>query len=398
MHIGVDATCWHNTRGYGRHARALLRTLVERDASNRYTFFSDVADPAEPMPPTVDIHLLHTDNPTALAASADGHRSVRDMWRMSRALSTPDLDVLLFPTVYSYVPVWSPAKKVVIIHDVIAETFPQLTIPNRTARLFWNTKVTLGRWQADAIVTVSDYSKQCIVEHFKIAPESVFVVGEAGDPVFHVLDDPTPTPGLQTLGITEGRRYAVYVGGFGPHKNLEALVAAFADLAVQDAFSDVQLVLVGAYKKEVFYSYADTIRRQIEARGIEDRVVFTGFLPDDALVVLLNLATVLVLPSLMEGFGLPAVEAAACGCPVIATTASPLPGLLGEGGLYIDPGDTCALTQALQRVLGSASLRQQMRRSGLAAAGALTWEAAARQMMNVLDHLATPEALSAQPA
>ena len=231
MRIGVDATCWQNMRGYGRHARALLSALVQLDAENHYTFFMDSLENSETLPHQAEVRLVRTFTPTAVAASSTSHRSARDVWQMSRAMSAPKFDLLFFPTVYSYVPVYSRAKKVVMIHDVIAESFPELTIPKRSARLFWNAKVALGRWQADAIVTVSEYSRQGIVQHFRIAPERVSVVGEASDPIFRVLDDPRPSARLSSLGIEADGRLVVYVGGFGPHKNLERLVAAFAGLA-----------------------------------------------------------------------------------------------------------------------------------------------------------------------
>jgi glycosyltransferase involved in cell wall biosynthesis len=274
-----------------------------------------------------------------------------------------------------------------MIHDIIAETFPQLTLPKLTARLFWKAKVGLGRRQADAIVTVSDYSRQGIMERFNLSADQVFVVGEASDPVFRVIDGARLTPHLQSLGINGADRIVVYVGGFNPHKNLEPLITAFAKLASRPELSDVRLVMVGEYKKEVFHSYFNTIKQQVDTLGIADKVVFTGYMPDDELVILLNLATVSVLPSLMEGFGLPAVEAAACGCPIIATTASPLPALLGEGGLYINPSRPEELEAALALVLESDSLRQRMRESGIEAASKLTWEAAARQMMNLMNRL-----------
>ena len=121
----------------------------------------------------------------------------------------------------------------------------------------------------------------------------------------------------------------------------------------------------------------------MKALKLEDRVIFTGFLADEDLVVLLNMARVLVLPSLMEGFGLPAVEAAACGCPVIATNASPLEGLLGEAGIYIQPTED-EIVRALDEVLSSAERRARMSEQALRAAQRLTWEHAARQMMNVI--------------
>lgn len=384
MRIAVDATCWHNTRGYGRHARALLRTLVKLDRDNAYTFILDAPPQGEPLPPEAECRLVTSSTPTAVAASANGRRSLRDMWRMSRALSAPEYDVVIFPTVYSFVPVWSRARKVVLIHDVIAEKYPHLTVPNWTARLFWKAKVALGRRQAHALVTVSEHSKRGITEYFRVAPERVHVVGEASDPAFRVLEHPEPTARLGELGLDGPGRTVVYVGGFNPHKNLETLVAAFAGITTRPDLDEVRLVLVGEYKNEVFHSYYGTIRRQAEELGLGNRVVFTGFLPDDELAVLLNRATVLALPSLLEGFGLPAVEAAACGCPVIATTASPLPDLLGQGGLFVSPTDGAGWERALLEVLRSPELRAKMREEGLAAARRLTWDEAARRMMAVL--------------
>jgi glycosyltransferase involved in cell wall biosynthesis len=384
MRIGVDATCWQNMRGYGRHARALLSALVRLDSENHYTFFMDSRENSETLPHKAEARLVRTFTPTTVAASSTGHRSARDMWRMSWAMSSPDFDLLLFPTVYSYVPVFSRAKKIVMIHDVIAERYPDLTLPRRAARLFWRIKVLLGRWQADAIVTVSDYSRQAILQYFNIPRERVFVVGEASDPIFRVLDHPLPTSSLQSLGIEANGRFIVYVGGFSPHKNLEALVTVFAALASRPAFSDVRLVMVGEYGREVFHSYFGTIKKQAEMLGIIDHIIFTGYLSDEELVILLNLSTVLVLPSLMEGFGLPAVEAAACGCPVIATIASPLPTLLGDSGLYVDPANHNDLELALIRVLESERLRQRMRAAGIVAASRLTWDAAAQQLIELM--------------
>jgi glycosyltransferase involved in cell wall biosynthesis len=376
--IAVDATCWHNRRGYGRHARALLRALIGLDSASRYTLFLDSTGPAEPTPAGCDVRLVQASVPAVQAASAEGSRSVADMWRMSRALSSSEFDVVLFPTIYSFVPVLSRARKLVMMHDVIAETFPQLTVPRPAARLFWNIKVALGRMQADALITVSDYSKQEILRRFGGDPSHVHVVGEAADPVFRKLEHVCQGPNLKKLGLDGARQTVVYLGGFSPHKNLEALVNAFARLR-----SDALLVMVGDASGDAFHTYYGTIAARVEELGLNDRVVFTGFLSDEDLVVLLNLATVLVLPSLMEGFGLPAVEAAACGCPVIATKASPLPGLLGEAGVFIEPTED-EIVRALEMVLSSTEMRARMQEQALKAAARLTWDQAARQMMDVI--------------
>jgi glycosyltransferase involved in cell wall biosynthesis len=383
LKIAVDATCWHNRRGYGRHARALLRALVRLDRKARYTLFVDSEEPAEPLPEQCEVRLLRASVPTVQAASANGRRTIKDMWRMSRALSAAEFGAVLFPTIYSYVPVLSRARKLVMMHDVIAETFPQLTVPRFSARVFWNAKVAVGRMQADALITVSDYSRDCILRRFGGDPNRIHVVGEAADPIFHKLDRACPTSRLKQLGLDGSSRIVVYLGGFSPHKNLIALVNAFASVSARREFSDLRLAMVGDNSSDAFHTYFGEVAARVEALGLRDRVVFTGFLKDEDVVALLNLAKALVLPSLMEGFGLPAVEAAACGCPVIATKASPLEGLLGGAGIYIDPRED-EMVRALERILSSEDLLSRMSAQALRAARRLTWDHAARQMMDVI--------------
>jgi glycosyltransferase involved in cell wall biosynthesis len=218
---------------------------------------------------------------------------------------------------------------------------------------------------------------------FKIAPHNVRVIGEAPSPIFKRLENPER---IDPLGgrLPEGGRKVVYIGGFGPHKNLTRLLEVFARLITHQELGDIYLLMVGEYQSEVFYSVYSELQKQIAELGIEQRVVFTGYLPDEELVVLLNQAEVLVLPSLLEGFGLPAVEAAACGCPVVATKFSPLPDLLGDGGLYFNPLDSNELEVALIRVLTSKILRQEMSTAGLKAAQELTWDRAALALRELI--------------
>jgi glycosyltransferase involved in cell wall biosynthesis len=388
MNIAVDATCWPNTRGYGRHARALLTHLVRLDGENRYTFVTDWPAAAPAPPPGVVHREVAATTPTAAAAVAGGRRSIRDVMRVSRALSDPSFTLVLFPTIYTYVPILSRAKKLIFFHDAIAASFPALTFATRGARLLWRMKERLGLWQADAVITVSAFSRGQIAARFGMPAERIFVVGEAADPIFRVFDHPQVTARLKPLEL-ETRRVVVYLGGFGPHKNLPLLLRSFGALARDPAFADVRLLLVGEYEREAFYSEQAALRQQVQELGLDARVCFTGYLPDEDLVVLLNLATVLVLPSLVEGFGLPAVEAAACGCPVIATRQSPLPQLLGEGALYIDPHDPEDLWRALVELLESETKRERIRVAGLESASRLTWEGAAHQLLAIIRDVGT---------
>jgi glycosyltransferase involved in cell wall biosynthesis len=389
MIIGVDATSWQNNRGFGRYARSLLTTLTKLDQDNRYVFLLDSTEQTDAISDRVEKRFVQASMPTTQAASATSRRSIGDMWRMSRALGDPKFDLLFYPTIYSYVPVISRARKLVIIYDVIADKYPSLTFSKLSSRLFWKTKVALGLRQAQAILTISDYSRDRIAEHFKLDPDRIQVIGTAGDTVFRVIRDPVlspqSTPFLSALNLPLDYPLVIYVGGFGPHKNLDNMIDVFGKLVAQPAHSDTRLVMVGEYQKEVFYSEYHHLATRIDELGLNGRVIFTGYLPDDELVVLLNLSTLLVLPSYMEGFGLPAVEAAACGCPVIATKESPLPSLMGDACIYIDPYQPSELLEAFNEVLGSESKQQEMRSAGIAAAAGLTWDAAARQLLNIIN-------------
>ena len=384
MHIGVDATCWQLPSGFGRHTRCLLTALRQIDIDNQYTLFTDSPAASAELSAIGPVRLVATSRPTIDGAAASKNRSIGDLVAMSRAMSDRSIDVLFFPTASSYVPVFSRAKKVIVIHDVTAERFPGLPVDGRRSRWLQTIKSTMSRRQADAIATVSDYSKEALVDEFGLDRDRIHIISEASDQVFRRLEHPRPTARLVSLGLTGARRLVIHVGGFSPHKNVPRLIEAFGHLADRQDCTDVDLVLVGGLEHETSRSaYPDT-RDRIHSLALDQRVIVTGFLPDADLVALLNLATVLVLPSMSEGSGLPGIEAAACGCPVIATTESPLPRLLGEGGLYIDPRNPSELIDALNRVLTSPDRQDYMRRAGLAAAGRLTWTTAARDLLRVM--------------
>jgi glycosyltransferase involved in cell wall biosynthesis len=387
MRIGIDATCWSNRRGYGRFVRALMGAALEIDRANQYVFFLDNDSAEFPLPPGVEVIRVKASVPTIEAAAADGSRSVLDMWAMSRAISACPLDVFFFPSVYSYVPVLSRVPRLVAIHDVIPELFPELVFPSMRAKLFWRAKVKLACAQATRVLTVSEYSRQRLAEVLGLDPAALRVVPEAGAPAFHRLESVDDPALAARLKIPAAARMLVYVGGFSPHKNLPLLVDVFSDLAAQPHFSDVRLILVGDYEGDVFHSGYTALKTQVAQLGLEERVVFSGYLGDEHLVPLLNRATVLVLPSFCEGFGLPAMEAAACGTPSVITARSPLPQLLGQGAIALEPDDRAGWLAALSRILADPSLRQRMSIAALAAAQALSWQASARQLLAIFDEV-----------
>lgn len=385
MRIGVDATCWASRRGYGRFLRALLTATLAIDRANQYVLFVDGDYQEFPLPGAANIVRVKSDVPATKAAAANGRRSVRDMWTLSRAMSRANVDLVFFPSVYTFVPVASSVPKIVTIHDAIPELHPELVFPTLKSKLFWRTKVKLACLQARIILTVSEYSRSCLAHQLGIKSSRLRVVGEAADPVFCRMDGSLET--LDWLQLPARARYLMYVGGFSPHKNLAMLVDTFRELQLDVQYADVYLLLVGDFEKDVFHSCYPELAKQVQESALQRKVLFVGYLGDREVATLLNCAEALVLPSFSEGFGLPAIEAASCGAPTIVTSNSPLPQLLGDGTIGVDPLDRAGLLSALKRVLDDPRKREAMRTAALDRAAQLSWDAAARQLLAVFQEV-----------
>jgi glycosyltransferase involved in cell wall biosynthesis len=318
------------------------------------------------------------------AAGADSARSPLDMLRLTRAVARERVDVFFSPTVYSYFPLPPGLAAVVTIHDAIAERFPELTLPTRRARLFWGAKVGLALRQARLVLTVSDYAAGEIAAVLGVATARIRVASEAPADAYRATPDPAAiAAAVARVGLAPEARWFTYVGGFNPHKHVDLLVQAHAAAAAGRA-NPPHLLLVGTRDGDVFHGAQGAIHAAIATAGTAELVHWTGWLPDEELRHLHAGAIAAVLPSASEGFGLPAVEAAACGAPVVATTASPLPGLLAGGGIFVAPGDPVALTAALIRLLDDEPARRTMGAAARARAMALSWEAGARAALSAV--------------
>jgi len=386
LRIGIDGTCLGSGRGYGRFLRELLGPLQSARAPHTYVLFVDeeTADAVElPDLPTV---RLETRESQARAASARGNRSVSDLWRMGRGVARHQLDVFYFPSIYSWFPLPPHLPMAVAIHDTIPERHGAIVFPTRRNRILWNLKSRAARFQARTIITVSDYARRQIHTVMGIPEERIFVTPEAPSPAFGPCEEPALRHAwLRERGLPEDARYFLYVGGFNPHKNVLGLVAAFAQLGPDGGGRLPRLLLVGDHEGDVFHGNVQAIRDEIARRDLGPRVTWTGFVPDDALGLLYAGAHALVLPSFEEGFGLPAVEAAACGAPCVATRESPLPEVLEGGGLFFDPSDPEGLGRSLTRIWGDEELRDALAQRATTRAGALSWDVTARETRRALE-------------
>jgi glycosyltransferase involved in cell wall biosynthesis len=389
LRVGVDGACWANRRGYGRYARSLLAALARRDDGDRYVLFVDPETARASLPAGFDRVVVPTRRQPAAAASASGRRDLLDLWRMAWGVARCRLDVFFFPSVYTYFPLLRPVPAVVAVHDVIAEHHPGLVFARRDLAFFWKAKVTLALCQARLILTVSEHARDAILGQFRLRPDRVRVVLEAPDPIFRPLPGARdPAVLVPDLPVPPGTRFLLYVGGLSPHKNLPVLVEAHRRLIADADLADVRLLLVGDYAGDVFYSAYEELRALVAHHGLEERVYFTGYLPDDVLVELYNRAELLVLPSLEEGFGLPAIEAAACGTAVAVSAAGPAGRLLGEGAWTFPPQDVACLADGLRNLLRDPGRRQAMGAAGCRNVASLTWERAAAEVHGILREVA----------
>jgi glycosyltransferase involved in cell wall biosynthesis len=323
-----------------------------------------------------------------MAASANSRRSLRDLWAMGYAVSKMPLDLFFYPSVYSYFPVLTRAQVILGIHDVIPEEYPHLVFPDRLRRTLWNVKGWLARHSARYVVTVSDHARDGILRRFGWPGERVWVVGEAPDTVFRpIKDTKLVCRTLVSIGIKPGTPYVICLGGLNPHKQIGMVLKALFELRQDQRFADVEIVLVGPAESDTFTPGAADVREMVSRLALQDAVHLTGYLPDQDVACLLSAAQVLALPSVDEGFGLPAVEAAACGIPAIATKNSPLPHLLEGGGVFIDPHCPGELKLALERVLGNREYRDKLGRIAFERVQSLTWQKAAGQFLDLLDEM-----------
>jgi glycosyltransferase involved in cell wall biosynthesis len=387
MRIGVDGGCWANDRGYGRYARELLTEMVQLAATDEFVFFLDPASEARFALTGSNVRRVRVSQSRAPteAAAADGSRSPGDMLRFTRAVWAESPDVFFSPSVYTYFPLPPRQKTVVGIHDAIAERFASRTLPSARARLFWTAKVRLAVAQATLVLTVSDFAAGDLERVIGIPRTRIRVAVEAPSAAYRPSDSPLEIRGAASrVGIPDGARWFTYVGGFSPHKNLDTLVRAFARATGDADSSTSYLVLAGKLSGDAFLSCVNDIQAEIMKANLQDRVLWPGYVPDEDLRHLHSGAVALALPSDCEGFGLPAVEAAACGAPVIATTESPLPNLLAGGGIFVPPRDEAALARALRSMLDDEPGRESMGRVALARARALSWRRCALDALGAL--------------
>ena len=267
-------------------------------------------------------------------------------------------------------PIAAPCPTVVTVHDLSFVRYPEAFRPLN--RLYLQAMTRCSVFQARRIITDSHSTRSDLVRLWGVPADRISVV-----PI-GVADEYRPAPVAEVERFRRQRslpdRFVLYLGTLEPRKNVTAVVEAFARWVQATRDRQVWLVVAGA--KGWYYQ---SIFAHAQALGISDRVLFPGYVPAVELPAWYRAAEVFIYPSLYEGFGLPPLEAMACGTPVITSNTSSLPEVVGDAALLVDPYDVEAIAEALARLLEDKELRQRLREAGLARARLFSWERTARE-------------------
>ena len=288
------------------------------------------------------------------------------------------LGVDLFHSPYFVAPLLSNVPAIITIHDLIFERFPQY-MPWAHTRPYYRLLMALSTRRARRIVSVSQATAADLQQFYKIPREKIAVCGEAVDPsLAPICDDEEHRRLRKQYGLE--RPFVLAVGARRPHKNFQRLVEAFALI---EPYCDHDLVFVGPADER----FPDEARQTAQNLQLDNRVHFLGWAPEADLPGLYSLAQAVAAPSLIEGFGLPVLEAMACGAPVLANDAASLPEVAGNAAMLVDATNSMALAMALRHLLSNPSLRRWLAEAGLQRAAVFTWSGVAEEIVQIYEDL-----------
>ena len=376
VRIGVDATSWRNDRGFGRFTREFITALAARNSRFHYTLVLD-QPLEEELPPGVDSLIVGTADNLNENAVGDRTRSPTYLWQMGAAVRKAKFDIFYFPAVFSYFPLLANVPCIVCYHDTTAERIPHLLFPTKMNHRLWQLKTWLAKLQMSRAMTVSESSARDLKNILKIPEDKIDVVTEAADPMFRpITDDHLIAETKAKYKIPLEGELLITVGGMNAHKNILSLLKAMP--AVLKERPNAHLVIVGDTSGKGFWDNVPELKQFVaDHPPLNAHVHFTGYVGDDDLVILLNGVNALAFPSLWEGFGLPAVEAMACGAPVLSSNRGSLPEVVGEGGLFYDPENVQEIEETVVRFLSDASLQKKLSDAAVKRAATFTWAKAA---------------------
>jgi glycosyltransferase involved in cell wall biosynthesis len=377
MKIALNTTAFlpGHMGGMETYLRGLFQALQEVDTTNHYSLLCD----------SHYLHELPMVNPNFTVVQCNYTKPsfmwfVRGVMRnMLRAdplrhfMNRLEVDVIHHP--FSFLnPLETRVPSVLTFHDMQHEFYPELFSPYdlKVRKEFYRPSAE----QATRIIAISEHAKSCLVERYEINPDKIDVIYIGFSSTYRVLDDQTSL-GKIRLKYGLNRPFMYYPAATWPHKNHKTLLAALKLMKDRYRF-DGELVLTGISKQS-----QDSILTEIDRLGLVDSVKMLGYLPYDDLPYLYNLARVMIFPSLFEGFGIPLVEAMACGCPVVCSNRTSIPEVVDDAGILFDPVSVDDIAEKAWLLWTDDALRKNLIRVGFERAKMFYWDGIARKTASI---------------
>jgi glycosyltransferase involved in cell wall biosynthesis len=360
MKIGIDgrAAKWYQGTGIGTYTKQLILNLSNVDSYNNYLIFMPQCDSINDLK-----NNLKNNFETKLVSSTTTN-SFWDDINVPNILNNTDMELYHVPQNGVGLSENIKCKKVITLHDIIPLRMPE-TVSDRYLKIF-NDELPKILDNCDGIITVSDFSKNDIAKEFNFPSKNIYVTSLAAESIYKPMSK-CESKALITkkYGIQED--FILYVGGFSPRKNIIGLIEAYSNLSnrLKETF---KLVIIGR-KGPSYHKY----KRRTEELNVSNNVIFTDFIPIEDMPLFYNATEVLVYPSFYEGFGLPPIEAMACGTPVIVSNVTSLPEVCYESALFIDPNDIDSLTYDITKVLSNSLLKLTMVKKSLTRSKNFSW-------------------------
>jgi glycosyltransferase involved in cell wall biosynthesis len=302
------------------------------------------------------------------------------------------LDILLCPG--DAVPLWVPCISVMVIQNLFYfhsdEVYPFLVhirkrrFHTRVQIWYYSCITSRSALKADRIITVSENAKKEIVEFLKIDPSRISVVYHGVGTQFRSDNDERNRVRKTSTNYSLQSDYLLYVGAVVPYKNVETLIAAFSLLKDRRSILDRRRVFSLVVAGPDHWGYASYVREVADKLGVLDQIIFLGYVPYDELPSLYQKAEVSVLLSLCESFGMPILEAMACGCPVVCSNTSSLPEIAGDAAVLVDPKNPMNVADAIEMLLKDEEFRRRMIDRGKSRVVKFSWNQAAHQTLSVI--------------
>jgi len=377
MRIAIDARMGETRGGIGVYTRELITQLADIDKKNQYFIIVNKRGSKSFLPSADNFSILET-------SITRKHYFIKDLWNhfyLPFLLGMKSIDIYFNPR-YVLPFIKGKTKMVVTIHDMIAFLYPEIWSGISGFRI--RNYIKLSSQRADVILTISNSAKKDIIKILNIPEDKIKVIYcGINQKLYKLVPELSLPKSLKKYGIR--KKYILAIGPLGTRKNHNRLIDAY-NILPKNIRKDYQLVITGEKK--------GTYNKLLIKAGkncLIDDIVFTGFVPEEEMPVLISAASLFVFPSLYEGFGIPLLEAMACGTPLLVSNVSSIPEVVESAALLFDPYDINEMANAINRGIIDENLRQKLIQKGFERVKKYSWKYSAKELLSAFEEIYNTE-------